>query len=95
MIDFGNDDGCADADDMPERGATTECDNGIDDDGDGFVDFHDLDGDGTSDYAGDASCLHPTNTREFVPEPGLAASLLLGVFGLAGAARCDGRRHST
>ena len=46
MIDFGNDDGCADADDMSERGATTECDNGIDDDGDGFVDFHDLDGDG-------------------------------------------------
>lgn len=95
LIDFGNDDGCADADDMSERGATTECDNGIDDDGDGFVDFHDLDGDGTSDYAGDASCLHPTNIREFVPEPGFAASLLLGVFGLAGAARRDGRRHST
>ncbi|MEM9177652.1 MAG: hypothetical protein AAGC67_20775 [Myxococcota bacterium] len=96
-IDAGGDAGCADANDMSERGAPTECDNGIDDDGDGFTDFHDLDGDGASDWRGDPSCLHPTNPREFavVPEPGVAMALGVGVIALAGAAGRGRRRSRT
>jgi len=94
-IDAGGDAGCADANDMSERGAPSECDNGIDDDGDGFVDFHDLDGDGASDWQGDPSCLHPTNPREFVPEPGAAIALGVGVLTLAGAARRSRIRRLT
>lgn len=75
-IDFPEDAGCSDANDMSERGDVNECDNGIDDDGDGFVDFHDLDTDGLSDGIGDASCLHRTTIREQVPEPGFGLALL-------------------
>lgn len=84
------DDGCTDASDMSERGAVSECDNGIDDDMDGFVDFHDLDGNGTVDGPGDASCLHRTNPRETVPEPGFGAGLFVGVALLARATRRSG-----
>ena len=85
-IDASGDDGCTDAEDMSERGAVAECDNGIDDDGDGLVDFHDLDGDGVSDFPGDPGCLHPTNRIE-APEPGGWAGLAAGILALLGTAR--------
>ena len=59
-------------------------------DGDGFIDFHDLNRDGLSDYRGDTSCLHPTNARELVPEPQFLVGLALGFVGLAGSTR---KRH--
>lgn len=80
---------------MSERGAITECDNGIDDDGDGFIDFHDLNRDGLSDYRGDTSCLHPTNVREVVPEPQFLAGLAIGLAGLVGSARQSRLRRPT
>ena len=63
--------GCSDPADGSERGASFECDNGIDDDGDELLDFPD-----------DPGCLHPTNLVE-APEPGFGGLLAIGVLGLA------------
>ena len=74
---------------MSERGAVAQCDNGIDDDGDGLVDFHDLDGDGDGGLSrANPGCLHPTGLYELIdgsPEPGLREPGL--AVGLADRAR--------
>ena len=68
---------CADALDDDERGAPFECDNGVADDLDGFVDYPD-----------DPGCLHPTNLYELpAPEPGFGIGLALSALGLGEASR--------
>lgn len=71
----GGDPGCADPEDMSERGALAECDNGLDDDLDGLI-----------DAPNDPGCLHATNPIE-APEPGLGVLVGAGVLALAASRR--------
>jgi cysteine-rich repeat protein len=51
------DPGCSSPDDLSERASgNAACDDGIDNDGDGLVDYVDDDGDGLVDYPGDPGC---------------------------------------
>ena len=59
-IDFGNDPGCSSASDNDEHGSA-KCDNGMDDDQDGFTDFHPL---GASCGVGDPGCTGPNDNSE-------------------------------
>jgi hypothetical protein len=64
--DLGADPGCADGGDADER-STRQCDNGIDDDGDGKSDWR---GDGS----GDPHCANLEDGRE-APDPPLGCGL--------------------
>ncbi len=68
LIDAPQDPGCEDGDDMSERGAANECDNGVDDE---------IPPDGFTDYPNDPDCLDAFGVTE-LPEPGTTAALLAG-----------------
>lgn len=75
-----SDTGCASALDESEFDLATGCDNGIDDDGDGHV-----------DYPADPECLSAAQVQE-VPEPELALGLAAGIALLVGLSRRQVRR---
>lgn len=60
-----------------------DCDNGIDDDGDGYVDYPD-----------DPGCSDPLGPTE-VPEPGFLFAVTSGVFGMVALARARRRAPSS